>query len=214
MLVSTGQMLMQEHRQRFNEAFGCCTIDSYSSEEMGSIAWECPERKGNLHIEAETVLVHLNNVATADNRKIGSCVLTNLESYVMPFIRYEQGDKIHLPEDDRCTCGRTLPLLGEVFGRDDDFILYDAKKYYWNFFYNLFEARDFPYVKQYQIVQPKEGPLEFRILLFEDNEALRKRCQSDINAVFMKYFREIHIQFVDAFPLQPNRKIRVLQREV
>jgi phenylacetate-CoA ligase len=212
-LVSTGQMLMGEHRKRFQDAFDCYTTNSYSSEEMGSIAWECPENNGHLHIEAETVLVQVSNCEITSNGKIGSCVLTNLESYVMPFIRYEQGDRVRIPDDNRCICGRNLPLLGEVFGRDDDFIMHGGKKYYWNFFYNIFEKGNFQYVKQYQIVQHKDGSLEFKVLLFDNSDSSKKRCQSDLNSAFMKYFPRIDIRFAEAFQLPPNRKVKVLQRE-
>jgi len=111
----------------------------------------------------ETVLINFCDAVAQTVGKMSPSIITNLESFVMPFIRYDQGDKILLPETDRCLCGRTLPLLGQVFGRNEDVIDYNGKKYYWNFFYNIFEKENYPYIKKYKIVQTKKGPIEFHI---------------------------------------------------
>ena len=103
------------------------------------------------------------------------------------------GIRILLPENDQCPCGRTLPLLGQVFGRNDDFIIYNERKYYWNFFYNIMEKEDFLYIKKYKIVQKKEGSVEFRIQLIQDNEETRKKCVSDLNAAYKSHFSPVNI---------------------
>jgi phenylacetate-CoA ligase len=210
-VVSTGEMLMKEHRDRFREIFGCDTLNHYASEELGTIAWECPDQHHNLHIDMETVLISFRDIVAQSNGKMGSIILTNLESFTMPFIRYDQGDTILIPENDQCSCGRTLPILGQVFGRNEDVLDYDGRKYYWNFFYNIME--NFLYIKKYRIVQTKKGTIEFRILLLQDNKEKREKCISDLNSVFKDHFSPVNIRFVDDFPLQPNRKFKVLEKE-
>ena len=213
-LVSVSEMLMEEHRDKFKEKFGCYTMNSYGSEEMGNIAWECPDQPNNLHTCMETILVNFCDVDHETNGKMGSIIVTNLENYAMPFIRYEQGDRILLPENDQCSCGRTLLLLGQVFGRNDDFITYKDRKYYWNFFYNIMERQDFLYVKKYKIVQKKDGSVEFRIQLLQDNQETRRKCVSDLNTAYKNHFTPVNISFVNNFSLQRNRKFKVLEKEV
>jgi phenylacetate-CoA ligase len=210
-VVSTGEMLMKKHRDRFREIFGCDTLNHYASEEIGTIAWGCPDNHHNLHIDMETALINFRNIAATSKGKIGSIVLTNLENFVMPFIRYDQGDQILMPEIDRCPCGRTLPILGQVFGRNEDILDYNGRKYYWNFFYNIIE--NFIYIKKYKIVQTKKGTIEFRILLHQNKEDRRKKCISDLNSAFKDHFSPVNIRFVDDFPLKPNRKFKVLEKE-
>ena len=42
----------------------------------------------------------------------------------MPLIRYDMGDRVAIaPPEERCACGRTLPILLSVEGRSDDVIL-------------------------------------------------------------------------------------------
>ena len=209
--VSMGEMIMEEHRKRFKEQFGCKTLSIYGSEEIGNIAWECPMFEKNLHIEMETVILNLQEKIISNEEQFGSVIATNLESYTMPFIRYELADDIILPEEKFCKCGRTLPLLGEVRGRLDDTLEYNGRKYYWNFFYNYMV--DLQYIKKYKIIQTLKGSIEFRILLSENNEDTRKKCISDLNAAFKDHFSPLTIQFADEFQLPNNRKFKVLEKE-
>ena len=195
------------------QKFGCNTLNTYGTEEMGNIAWSCPEHSDNLHTSMETILINFRDIDTQSNGKMGSIIVTNLENYVMPFVRYDLGDRILLPENDRCPCGRTLPLLGQVFGRNNDFIVYNERKYYWNFFYNIMEKEDLPNIKKYKIVQTKEGSVEFRIQLLQDNDETRKKCASDLNAAYRSHFSPVNVEFVNNFVLQNNRKFKVLEKE-
>jgi phenylacetate-CoA ligase len=210
-VASTGEMLLEKHRDRFQEVFGCATLNHYASEEIGTIAWGCPSHHHNLHIDMETVLISFRDVVNQSNGKKGSIIVTSLENFVMPLIMYEQGDQILIPENDQCPCGRTLLVLGKVFGRNDDVLEHNDRKYYFNFFYNFME--NFLYIKKYKIVQTIKGPIEFRILLLQNTEETRKKCISDLNAAFKDHFSPVHIRFVDEFPLQLNRKFKVLEKE-
>ena len=212
-LVSTGEMLTDEHRERFRHIFDCNPLNTYGSLEIGCIAWACPQNDKKLHLDMETVLINYHDVVAQPAGQMGTLIATNLESFVMPFIRYDLGDQILIPENDKCPCGCTLPLLGQVFGRNDDVIEFRGQKYYFNFFYNIFEKANSPYIKKYKVVQTKQGLIEFRILLFKDKEETRAKCIADLELAFKNHFSPVNIRFVDDFPLQPNRKFKVLEKE-
>jgi phenylacetate-CoA ligase len=209
--LSMGEMITEEHRKRFKKQFGCKTLSIYGSEEIGNIAWECPMSERSLHVDMETVILNLQEKHFSNEEQFGSVIATNLESYTMPFIRYELGDHVILPEEKVCKCGRTLPLLGEVRGRLDDTLEHNGRKYYWNFFYN--HMVDLQYIKKYKIIQTIRGSIEFRILLSENNEDTRRKCVSDLNAAFKDHFSPLNIRFVDEFQLPHNRKFKVLEKE-
>ena len=209
--VSMGEMTMEEHRKRFKKQFGCKTLSIYGSEEIGNIAWECPMFERNLHVEMETVILNLQEIKLSNGEQFGSVIATNIENYTMPFIRYKLGDDIILPKEKVCKCGRTLPLLGEVRGRHDDVLDYNGRKYYWTFFYNYMV--NMQYIKKYKIVQTIKGSIEFRILLFQNNENTRRKCISDLNVAFKDHFSPLSIRFVDKFQLPHNRKFKVLEKE-
>jgi phenylacetate-CoA ligase len=52
----------------------------------------------------------------------GEILVTNLDANAMPLIRYEIGD-CGVPIDDECPCGRGLPLMKNIEGRRDDFLI-------------------------------------------------------------------------------------------
>ena len=53
--------------------------------------------------------------------EFGEIVVTHLDAYAMPFIRYLTGDVGRL-KAGRCACGRGLPLMDVVQGRRTDFL--------------------------------------------------------------------------------------------
>jgi hypothetical protein len=75
------------------------------------------------------------------------------------------------------------------------------------------EKEDFLYIKKCKIVQKKDGHIEFRIQLKQDNEKTRNKFASDLNAVYQRHFSPVNIGFVDRFTLQRNRKFKVLEKE-
>ncbi len=211
-IVSCGEVLTAEHRKFFREAYGCPTLEIYSSMEIGSIAWSCPVYPSNLHVEMASALVNIHNVhASPEGGKEGSLIATNLDNYLMPFIRYDQGDTILLPEQTQCACGRTLPLLGRVMGRIEDVIEYGGRKFNWQFFRNF--INNYMYIRRYKVVQTATGKIEFRIQLFQDTLESRGRCQSDLLNDLGAYFQPLNIVFVDGFPLHPSGKFKTLEKE-
>ncbi|MBI5575774.1 MAG: phenylacetate--CoA ligase family protein [Deltaproteobacteria bacterium] len=122
-VVSTAaEVLHAKDRKRIAAAFGVMPFDRYAARECGNIAWECEKHNG-YHINVDTLVVEF----VKDNRHVmpgqrGDVVITNLHSYAMPFIRYRIGD-LGVPSDKTCGCGRALPLMEIIEGRDEDFIV-------------------------------------------------------------------------------------------
>ncbi len=97
-------------RQLARRILGVEIADNYGATE-GFIAWQCPQ--GSYHINAEHVLVELidemgRNVAPG---RLGRVLITTLENYLMPLVRYDLGDYA-VAAEGACGCGRTLPRLG------------------------------------------------------------------------------------------------------
>jgi phenylacetate-CoA ligase len=196
-LASISETLADSHRSIFEKGFGCHVLNLYGCEEMGVMAWGCPDFPDNLHIGVENLVVNFRSIKQTDHGRVGSIIVTHLSNYVMPFIRYDLGDLIELPESDRCPCGRSLPLLGKILGRNEAPIEYKGKKYYWHFFQN--QLQHHLDIRKYQIINREDGEVEFRIQLFRDTEDGRKNCASDLFSEFGQYFSPLIINFVDNF---------------
>ena len=119
-LFSSSEVLDSHTRGIVSRAFGTDLRDIYGSYENGCIAWECEKHEG-YHINIDMLVPEVFNDDEASDIGTGRLILTNLSSFDMPFIRYDQKDIVTLT-DDTCSCGRPFPLLKSITGRMDDFI--------------------------------------------------------------------------------------------
>ncbi|TDT46730.1 phenylacetate-CoA ligase [Maribacter spongiicola] len=117
MVWVTSAPLFEEQRQLMEKAFGAPVCDQYGNTEIMLIAAECPEQNG-LHIMQDTVhieFVDANNQPVPANTS-GKVLLTDLTNFAFPLIRYEIGDEGKYL-DRKCACGRSLPLMDNIKGR-------------------------------------------------------------------------------------------------
>lgn len=114
-VFSGGEVLEESLRDRARHLLGVDIRDNYGSTE-GFIAWQCPT--GSYHINVEHVAIEIVDEygAPATSGQMGKVLVTTLENRLMPLIRYEIGDYA-IASSERCSCGRTLPLMGKVIGR-------------------------------------------------------------------------------------------------
>ena len=90
---------------------------TYSSEEVGSIGFECENNPGIYHLATSNVIVEV--IADSSVRGVapdlGRVLVTHLHSYATPFIRYDIGDVATF--GNSCPCGHDGPILSNVYGR-------------------------------------------------------------------------------------------------
>ncbi len=149
----TGEVCYPQDRATIGEFFGVPVADGYGSRDAGFIAHECPQ--GRMHITAENVLVeildHDEPVAVGE---AGEIVVTHLDAYGMPLIRYRTGDVGRLLPG-RCACGRGLPMMGVIQGRSTDF-LYLPDGNVRHALSIIYPLRASPGIRQFRVVQAED----------------------------------------------------------
>ena len=127
LVVPRGELLQPNTRTLLAEVFQCRVADYYNCEEVGNVAWECPDRPGIYHVNPDSCVVEVvdEEGGLAPFGTEGGVVVTNLFNRTMPFIRYELGDRATLlePSNARCSCGNWGPSLSILAGRTDDFLM-------------------------------------------------------------------------------------------
>lgn len=139
-------------RNRIESAWGARLFDHWGMTEIGSLAVECVENPGGLHmLETECIAEVLDSDTMSPVKPggEGELVITNLGRLGSPLIRYRTGDRVRI--DPRpCPCGRELLRLdGGILGRTDDMVSIRGN----NVFPSSIEAilREFPGIAEYRI---------------------------------------------------------------
>lgn len=207
-IQTSAETLTPTDRALLEETFGCRVFDRYGCREVGNIAHECDAHQG-LHLLAENNLVELldaNDHPVAPGQ-IGRIVVTNLNNYAMPFIRYDIGD-LGIATTRACACGRGLPLLDSIIGRTSDVITSPSGKLlHGEFFTHLFYK--IPGVQQFRVIQ--ETPAELRIQIVPNTEFERERVLRFLEETIHQHAdREFQIRFelCEALPPSPSGKYR------
>ena len=105
-------------RERARRVLGASIRDRYSCEELGPIAFQCPEDDDYYHVAVGNVAVELVDDAghPLAAGTSGNVLVTGLHQWASPALRYELGD-IATGHDHCPGCGATVPALSALLGR-------------------------------------------------------------------------------------------------
>lgn len=139
-VTTLAETVDDELRESVRRHWGTEINDTYSAEECGVIAVQCPSH-GNYHIQSESLLVEIvdDEGARCAVGEEGRVVITTLTNFATPLIRYDIGDRAIAGET--CGCGRNLPVLTRVLGRERNLLVTGNGKYWPSFGLRSFRDR-------------------------------------------------------------------------
>ena len=163
-VTSGGQTLSATAKKAIETAFGCPVFDRYGLGELGAIAHNC-EAQAGLHVVAEGFLVEVirDGVAAAPG-EVGEVVVTDLDNFCLPFVRYRTGDRaVAIDAAEPCPCGRGMPRLGDLQGRPPA-IVHGAggRRVPASFFARLVADYDHA-IRKFEVAQLAPDAIAFRI---------------------------------------------------
>ncbi len=111
-------------KKRIEEAWEAKVYDHCGATEAPLWAFECAAQNG-LHLNEPSVLVEIldpQSLVPVAPGEIGTVVVTNLNRYAMPSIRFDLKDLAMLwPTEEPCACGRTWRRIKSgILGRRDE----------------------------------------------------------------------------------------------
>jgi phenylacetate-CoA ligase len=197
--------------QTISRAFKAPVLSAYGSREIGAAACQCLLGQGH-HIAAQShVIEAVDDDGMAVFDRDAELVVTPLQNYAMPFIRYRIGDRGILSRG-RCACGRSFPLLDAITGRVVE-VIYNARGDQIDpifFIWIMSEKLDRPRMRKAQIVQEEDGSITLNLVL--DSGAATQEVMGDLTDVaprikaVMGSDCEVRIAFVDEIPLTSSGK--------
>jgi len=210
LIETTAEKVTDPQRELLEEVFGCKVADWYTARELGTIGFQCPQ--GGMHVCETRYLEVIANGKPAAPGELGEVVVTSLHQYAMPVIRYKIGD-MAIYDPKPCPCGRGLPVLREVVGRIQDFLVTaDGHFVHGGYFPHTF--REWPEIKEYQVYQPNKASLEVRIVCGKRVDSVwLERLRAEVQNRFGPGTR-IVISIVDNIPLTKAGKHRFIISDV
>jgi len=162
-VMSSAQQLTNQTRTRIEQKFSTRLFDKYGSREFSGIAYQC--EFGTYHVQEESYIVEiLINGRTAQPGEIGEIVITDLNNFSTPMIRYAIGDLAKEIEQKDCECGRPHRAIGEIVGRRQALIKCGSGVWLPGTFFAHF-FKEFEYcVRQFQVIQVEEDSITIRVV--------------------------------------------------
>ena len=214
-IITTSGTLYPFMREKIANVFQCKVLNLYGSREVGDIACECADCP-ELHVfqPGNYIEVVDDNGCLVPKGTTGNILITSLNNFAMPLIRYAIGDRGALSGKEICSCGRNGQILEKISGRNvDTFKAKDGTLVDGEYFTHLLYFRE--WVSKFQIIQKSSSLIIFRIIKTE-----RDYKPDEIDEITEKTRRvigtdcEIRFEFVNDIPLSASGKYRYTISEI
>ncbi|NNM01813.1 MAG: phenylacetate--CoA ligase family protein, partial [Gammaproteobacteria bacterium] len=199
-----GEALRPETRALAEAAFACTLVDTYSSVELGLLAWQCPGEDYYLAAAA----THYIEILRDDGEpcvpgESGRVVITPLHNFATPMIRYANGDIAEVGEP--CRHGRALPVIRRIMGRERNMLMLADGARRWMMVSPELIGKYMPIVRA-QILQTALDRIEVRVQLRgELPEGAEARCTAAILADMPGHY-SVAYRYEDEIDLGPGGK--------
>lgn len=206
-IITSAMVLHDWQRRVIEDVFRCPVTNRYGCEEVSLIACECEQHQG-LHVNSDGVFVEV----VRDGKPVGpgepgSVVVTDLSNRGMPILRYQVGDVATLAAG-RCPCGRGLPRLERLEGREADYVLTARGELISGISLTENFACELPGVAQLQIIQETVQHFRFRLVR---GPAFGPETLSRLEGLVAQRFGAgtgYECEYVDRIPQEPSGKYR------
>jgi phenylacetate-CoA ligase len=209
-VFSAAMSLSDRGRAAAAEAFGVAPLDVYVTAELGTVAWECPEERGILHLNDDMQIVEILNDHDRPvvDGEVGQVVVTQLCCLAQPLLRYRLGD-LAAKVPGTCGCGRGLGRLSPVQGRTRHVIRTPDGRVLYGMMVSTV-VKPFVEVRRWQLRQTGTSRLE---LLVVPSPAWRPEATAEIATQLKEKFGRglvFEVIPVDDIPLAPSGKLQTI----
>lgn len=212
-IFTTAELLYDHQRESISDHFGSIPVaDGYGSREGGFVSHQC--REGNYHImDPNYVIEYVKDDLPAAEGEDGEIILSHLDAWGMPLIRYRTGD-VAQPVSNKCTCGCTFNTMERIQGRTTDFVVTPDGR--WQHALSvIYIVRDIPGVDKFKIIQHAVDEMQVLVKLipslFPDDgekiiiQGIKKRMGEEV---------DVRVEFVEEIPHESSGKYRYVVSHV
>lgn len=214
----TAEVLAPAWRDVMMRVFGAVVLPYYGCGEVQSLGYTCPEaaRLGEpvYHSCDEHAIIEVEPAAggPATLTGDGAFLVTDLDNFAMPLIRYRNGDAGRIAAPG-CVCGRTLGKIERVDGRVTDVLLTTGGE----IVSGTIGVHAFKFVRGvegFQIVQRQPGEVVVRMVCGTGYDASAEELR--LARVFTQHLgaqTRVAFDYIDSLPRTRAGKARVVINE-
>jgi phenylacetate-CoA ligase len=212
-VVTGSEMLTPFMKRRIGEGFGAAVRDTYCSEEVSVIAWECGET-GLYHVREDNVIVEVmkDGVPVKEGER-GEVIVTALHFRARPFLRYRQGDEV-TRGPDVCPCGKPFPTLKEISGRAIDYLRLPGGRELFASALAIIVYKHAPWIERYEIVQEREDLVVLRAVPSVPPRPEELGTLKDLSSDRLGAGVEFRIELVQDIRPGPGGKFRIFRTKL
>jgi phenylacetate-CoA ligase len=213
-VVTFAETVTPANVEAITRVFHCQVVNYFSAWEVPQMAQTCPDNPEVLHVNSERVILRVvrpDGTDAAPGEK-GQIVVTDLANFVMPFINYSAGDQAVAGAP--CSCGRGLPTLGRLEGRDSEVIRTLQGREISGVVLGQFLAfvvGIIPYVWEYQAVQTTPARVTLRVV---PTPRFDRSFQTSLEGALGEFLgpgMAATVEAVSAIPLEPSGKRLIIK---
>ncbi len=188
-IFTASEKLTKDYRLQIENTFGVKIFDHYGQAEITVMLHEWDDHNGMRNLNYYGYPEFL----PTDKKNIYKLIATNLHNDVMPLIRYDTGDLVEINDKEM---NLNKPVIKEIFGRNDDFLLHqDGHKLPSVNFYTYFSK--LKEVKRFQFIE-NQSDLELRIQI--DNDVSDSSLLEHIgDEMMLRFGKKVKILITDQF---------------
>jgi len=193
-------------RELCRSAWGVPMVDMYSSQETGYLALQCPDHP-HYHVQSESVLLEVVDDwgRPCAPGEVGRVLVTCLNNFATPLIRYEIGDYAEVGEP--CSCGRGLPVLKRIMGRYRNLLTLPDGTRRWPRLGYESKLQGIAPIELMQMVQRSVDEIDVRLVMSRplsvgEQESLTSFIQNNLGHPF-----RLRFDYVDSIRNPANGKI-------
>jgi len=200
-VLTTAENLLPSTRRRLEKVFKCKVYDLYGCGGEGlNIAAQCEKEK--YHVNEEVVILEFEH---------NEILVTSLNNYAMPLIRYKPGDLV--TSGSNCDCKRNTLILKQINGRSTDVVITGRGDVMTTYFFTQF-LEYIEGIEEFQIMQNNINNITIKIVkndkYVKDTETkIKKYIQKGASKKF-----EIYFQYVQSIPSEKNGKRKIIDNRL
>lgn len=167
----TAEMMYDYQKDFASKVFRCPIVSEYGSAETGVVSFQCPQ--GGHHVMSDCALVEFKK---DHHTGLFRVIVTNLNSYGFPIIRYDTGDLVETDIVSNCSCRLPFPIMGEIIGRSSDIVQTpEGTKVHSNIFSYIIKElmKSYGDIDQIRFTQRKVNEIAVEVVAKQDIEGLK-----------------------------------------